>query len=184
MEKTAAVASLGQTRLMLPAWVKAALSANDRQNVVEAAAVIQGDLHVPDLPRLVKCFADDLVTMARPVLESAPTAAEPRQRVQQWLKWLDAVPADRLSGQQIEAFIQGRRQGPDSVHLLVMDLHKEIIRPSAELASEVIDGANVWELLPEDHERVAAFMRGLNRTAGLKFDHPGLDTAAGRYSRA
>ena len=33
MQKTAAVASLGQRRLMLPAWVKAALSANDRLKV-------------------------------------------------------------------------------------------------------------------------------------------------------
>lgn len=33
MQKTQAVASLGQHRLMLPAWVKAALSANDRLKV-------------------------------------------------------------------------------------------------------------------------------------------------------
>jgi hypothetical protein len=51
---------------------------------------------------------------------------------------------------------------------------------SGELASEVIDGANVWELQASDRAPVAAFMRGLNRTAVLKFDHPGLDTAATR----
>lgn len=33
MQKAQAVASLGQHRLMLPAWVKAALSANDRLKV-------------------------------------------------------------------------------------------------------------------------------------------------------
>lgn len=33
MQKTQAVASLGQHRLMLPAWVKAALSAKDRLKV-------------------------------------------------------------------------------------------------------------------------------------------------------
>src|ERR1039457_5064831 len=33
MQKTQAVASLGQHRLMLPAWVKAALAANDRLKV-------------------------------------------------------------------------------------------------------------------------------------------------------
>jgi uncharacterized protein Yka (UPF0111/DUF47 family) len=219
MEKTAAVASLGQRKLMLPAWVKAALSANDRlklyltvlqaawshasrperevpdlvietaaagvsgswlKNVAEGATVIEADLHVPDLPRLVKCFAEDLGIMARPVLESMPTEAEPGKRVQQWLKWLDTLPPDRLRSQQIEAFIQGCREGPDSLHLLLMDLHKEINRLSGELAVEVIDGANVWELRPEDRSHVAAFMRGLNRTAALKFDHPGLDTAATR----
>jgi uncharacterized protein Yka (UPF0111/DUF47 family) len=61
-----------------------------------------------------------------------------------------------------------------------MDLHKRINKLSSELASEVIDGANVWELQPQDRARVAAFMRGLNRTSVLKFDHPGLETAATR----
>jgi len=52
--------------------------------------------------------------------------------------------------------------------------------PCAKYASDVIDGASVWELQPEDRVRVAAFMRGLNRTAALKFDHPGLETSATR----
>jgi uncharacterized protein Yka (UPF0111/DUF47 family) len=219
MEKTAAVASLGQRRLMLPTWVKAALSANDRlkvyltvlqaaslhaaqpkrelpdlvtemaaaglsdswlQEVAAGATRIEADLHVPDMPRLVKCFAEDLDTMARPVLETTAAEAEPRHRVQHWLSWLGTLPADRLSGKQIEGFIQGRRDGPDSLHLLVIDLHRQINRLSGELASEVIDGAKVWELRPEDRVRVAAFMRGLHRTAALKFDHPGLDTCATR----
>ena len=105
MQKSEAVAALGQRRLMLPAWVKAALSANDRlkvyltvlqtacshvahpngdlpdltkeiaaaglngpwlQNVAADARQIDGELMVPELPRLVKCFADDLATMAVP----------------------------------------------------------------------------------------------------------------------
>jgi uncharacterized protein Yka (UPF0111/DUF47 family) len=61
-----------------------------------------------------------------------------------------------------------------------MDLHKQINRLSAELSSAVIDGAHVWHLQPGDEALVAAFMRGLNRTSALKFDHPGLDTAATR----
>jgi len=61
-----------------------------------------------------------------------------------------------------------------------MDLHKQINRLSVEMARELIDGAHVWHLQPADHALVAAFMRGLNHTAGLKFDHPGLDTAATR----
>lgn len=204
---------------MLPAWVKAALSANDRlkvyltvrqtasshaaqpkrelpdlvtamaaaglsdawlQEVAAGATRIEADLHVHDMPRLVKCFAEDLDTMARPVLETAAAEAEPRHRVQHWLSWLGTLPADRLSGKQIEAFIPGRRDGPDSLHLLVMDLHRQINRLSGELASEVIHGANVWELQPEDRIRVSAFMRGLHRTAALKFVHPGLDTCATR----
>ena len=55
MQKTAAVASLGQRRLMLPAWVKAALSANDRLKVyltvLQAASshAAQPKRELPDL---------------------------------------------------------------------------------------------------------------------------------------
>ncbi len=219
MQKTQAVASLGQHRLMLPAWVKAALSANDRLKVYltvlqsasshashpnrevpdlgqeiaaaglntawlhDLAAVarrVDEDLYIPDLPRLIKCVEDDLETMARPVLETMPATEELHRRVQQRLDWLRALAPDRLSDRQIEELTHGRRGEGDSLHLLVMDLHKRINKLSAELASEVIDGANVWELQPQDRPRVAAFMRGLNRTAVLKFNHPGLDTAATR----
>jgi uncharacterized protein Yka (UPF0111/DUF47 family) len=204
---------------MLPAWVKAALSANDRLKVyltvlqtatahaahpkrdlpdlhkeIGAAGLSAAWLHdvlvastqideaflIPDLARLVKGLADDLATMARPVLETTLAGAESHTRVERWLAWLAALPADRLNDQQLEGLTNGRRGGPDSLHLLVMDLHKQINHLSGELASEVIDGANVWDLLPEDRPRVVAFMRGLNRTAPLKFDHPGLETAATR----
>jgi uncharacterized protein Yka (UPF0111/DUF47 family) len=219
MHKAQAVASLGQRRLMLPVWVKAALSANDRlkvfltvlqtasshamhpnrelpdltheivaaglrvdwlDDIAAAARRIDDELVIHDLARLVKCLTDDLAAMARPVLETINAGAQPQPRVQEWLRWLAALPADRLSPDQIEALTHGRRGGADSLHLLVMDLHKQINHLAGELASETIAGANVWELQPEDRPRVAAFMRGLNRTAGLKFDHPGLDTAATR----
>src|SRR6185369_15931504 len=81
---------------------------------------------------------------------------------------------------ELDELTRGRRDEGDSLHLLVMDLHKQINRLATDLASEVIAGANVWELRDEDRPLVAAFMRGLNRTAVLKFDHPGLDTAATR----
>jgi len=219
MQKTQAVASLGQHRLMLPTWVKASLSANDRLKVCltvlqaasshashpnrdlpdlsreiaacgmnaawlhDVAAVsrrVDEDLLIQDMPRLIKCVGDDLATMARPVLATTPAGEEPHPRVKHWLDWLAELPPDRLSDQQVEALTSGRSGESDSLHLLVMDLHKRINRLSGELASEVIDGANAWELQPQDRALVAAFMRGLNRTAVLKFDHPGLDTSATR----
>jgi uncharacterized protein Yka (UPF0111/DUF47 family) len=149
-------------------------------DVVVATTQIDEDLLIPDLVRLVKDLTDDLRTMARPVLETTSATTEPQTRVEHWLSWLAALPADRLNDEQLEGLTRGRRGGPDSLHLLVMDLHKQINHLAGELASEVIDGANVWELLPEDRPRVVAFMRGLQRTAPLKFDHPGLETAATR----
>jgi uncharacterized protein Yka (UPF0111/DUF47 family) len=219
MQKTQAVASLGPRGLILPAWVKAALSANDRlkvyltvlqaalshatlpnreppdlraemaaaglkdgwlRDLAAAARLIDEELLLPDLPRLVKCLADDLAVMARPVLETTAADAEEHRRVQHWLEWLGALPSDRLNREQLQALTHGHRGQDDSIHLLVMDLHKQINRLSGALASELIDGAHVWQLHPEDRARVAAFMRGLNRTAALKFDHPGLETAATR----
>lgn len=218
MQKSQAVSSLGEHRLMLPAWVKAALAANDRlkgyltvfqtasahaahpagevpdlarelaaagldaawlHDVATAARRVDEDLLLPDLPRLVRSLEEDLGTMARPVLETACDSAD-AARVKHWLDWLRALPPDRLSVRHVDALTRGRRGDGDSVHLLVMDLHKQINKLAGELASEVIDGANVWDLQPQDRTRVAAFMRGLNRTAMLKFEHPGLDTAATR----
>ena len=219
MQKTQAVSSLGEHRLMLPAWVKAALGANDRlkgyltvfqtasahaahpgaevpdlarelaaagldgawlHDVAAAARRVDEDLLLPDMPRLIKSLEEDLGMMARPVLETAATDSADAARVKHWLEWLHALPPDRLSSRHVDALTRGRRGDGDSVHLLVMDLHKQINKLAGDLASEVIAGANVWDLQPQDRTRVAAFMRGLNRTAMLKFDHPGLDTAATR----
>ncbi len=149
-------------------------------DVAASASRIDDDVRFPELPQLVTRFAEDLATMARPVLETEVEGAEIHLRVHHWLDWLGTLPSDRLGDQQVVALTHGRRGGSDSLHLLVMDLHKQINRLSVEMASELIDGAHVWHLQPADHALVAAFMRGLNRTAGLKFDHPGLDTAATR----
>jgi len=220
MLKSTAVASLGQRRLLLPAWIKAALAANDRlkacltllqaaashashpdreptnlhrelaaagldpgglRDFVGLARRIDGQVLLPPGHGLLERLAADLATMARPIVESgtADDGGTPA-RVTHWLSWLQALPADRLDDAQLDALTHGGRGEADSLHRLVMDLHKRINRLAAELATEVIDGASVWDLQPEDRPRVAAFMRGLNRTAPLKFDHPGLDTSATR----
>jgi uncharacterized protein Yka (UPF0111/DUF47 family) len=70
--------------------------------------------------------------------------------------------------------------GTDSLHRLVMDLHKAINQLQAASAEEIIDGAAVYGLDTADRPLVAAFMAGINRTAKLKFDHPGLATTATR----
>jgi uncharacterized protein Yka (UPF0111/DUF47 family) len=68
----------------------------------------------------------------------------------------------------------------DSVHRLVMDLHKALNRMAAAHAEEVVAGAHVYGLLPEDRPAIEAFMRGVDSTRKLKFDHPGLSTTASR----
>ncbi len=218
MEKSAAVATLGEHALLMPAWVRAALSANDRLklyfSVLQAAAQhaerpdsaaldlsrergaagiretwldalpIATEKHgdafvVPELPRLFAVLAADLETMARPCVAADP-AGPLAGRTREWLAWLRAQSADLLSGVALATLTRGDRRSGDGVHVLVMDLHKAVNRLAADLARETVDGAHVWNLEPADRERVRAFMRGLNRTSPLRFDHPGLDTAATR----
>jgi uncharacterized protein Yka (UPF0111/DUF47 family) len=144
------------------------------------ASRVDGVLLVPELARLVQCLREDLATMARPVLESTTDDAEPHLRVHQWLDWLSQLHGEQLDKAQVRSLTHGKRDDSDSLHILIMDLHKQINHLAAELASEVIAGAHVWQLHDADRALVSAFMQGLNRTAPLKLDHPGLDTAATR----
>jgi hypothetical protein len=69
---------------------------------------------------------------------------------------------------------------PDSLHRLVMDLHKRLNAMQADISEEKLDGAAVYGLSETDRPFVLAFMAGVNRTAKLKFNHPGLATTATR----
>lgn len=222
MDKVDVVASLGQRQLLRPAWIKAALAANDRLklylSVLQAAQVhaeqpnevtfdltrefaaaqfsapwladLPGTayregrtLHLPGFLRVAGLLKDDLRVMARPLVdggEATEADAAVEGRIEHWCGWLDALGGDTLEPAQIKALTSGKRGAEDSFHVLVMDLHKALNHLAAELSSETIDGAHVWQLEVADRSRVAAFMRGLNRTRALKFDHPGLDTAATR----
>ncbi len=140
-----------------------------------------GTLHLSDLPRLAARLDDDIALMARPLDDSADAAhRDQRERTRRWRGWLAALDTDKLDADKLAALTSGRRGGDDTFHILVMDLHKSLNQLAADLSDETVDGAHVWQIDESDRERVGAFMRGLNRTRGLKFDHPGLDTAATR----
>ncbi len=66
----------------------------------------------------------------------------------------------------------------DTLHRLIMDLHKALNRLAATNAEEVLAGAHVYALLPADRPAVEAFMRGVTATEQLRFGHPGLATTA------
>ena len=77
-------------------------------------------------------------------------------------------------------FRSAQRTERDSLHLLIMDLHKELNQLQRQTATESLDGACVYGIQGGDRPLIAAFARGVNRTKGLKFDHPGLGTTATR----
>ncbi len=222
MEKEAAVASLGQSSLLLPAWIKAALHANDRlklylsvlQLAVQHAAQPSAPTHdwerdltrvglsnahwlkeftrgayfqdqalvLPHLVQWLDAMRADLNTMARPLCDLPGTQdKELSNRKDAWLKRLDSWQEEEgLQAESIKALTHGNRQSGDSFHLLVMDLHKALNAMASEVSTEDIEGAHVWQIDQGDRELIRAFMRGLNRTAPLKFDHPGLATAITR----
>lgn len=70
--------------------------------------------------------------------------------------------------------------GGDSLHRLIMDLHKALNRLAAGSAEETVAGARAHGLEADDRLLVEAFMRGVRSTSHLKFDHPGLATTAVR----
>lgn len=89
-----------------------------------------------------------------------------------------AVETGLLKGDFIRVLTSGDRERGDSLHILVMDVHKALNRMQEELAVENIDGAKVYLVGEEDRELIIAFMSGVNRTFPLKFEHPGLGTTA------
>ncbi|MBN8902006.1 MAG: phosphate transport regulator, partial [Rhodospirillales bacterium] len=135
--------------------------------------------HIPGLPALLRRIAADLRLMAAPVAVIDP-AIQPR--LDALLAALPAAEDETLDPATLAAITQARPDA-DSLHRLVMDLHRALNALQATLAEERIDGAAAYGLAPEDRPRVAAFMAGLNRTAPLKFDHPGLATSATRQGQ-
>jgi uncharacterized protein Yka (UPF0111/DUF47 family) len=59
-----------------------------------------------------------------------------------------------------------------------MDLHKAMNRLAASHSEEVVAGARAFGIRKEDRAAVESFMRGVNETRALKFNHPGLDATA------
>lgn len=123
--------------------------------------------------------------MASPVLEEAPLQPDTEtskltERLDTLLAALPSPAKDVLSGSAIHEIAREREEGHDSVHQYVMDLHKRLNRMQAELAEFRLDGASAYHIDESDRPLIAAFMAGLNRTAPLKFNHPGLETTATR----
>lgn len=152
--------------------------------------------------RVPDAFLDDVVAGARtdrPGCYRMPHCAEILRRVQSTIAdMLACLPEPErkgfderlarfappeldhgaISGAEIDRMTSGNRDAGDSLHLMVMDAHRAINRLQTETATETLAGAQVHGLPAGSRTLVAAFMDGLNRTAPLKFEHPGLGTTA------
>jgi uncharacterized protein Yka (UPF0111/DUF47 family) len=150
----------------------------DLDNVVASARMVDKSCLVPGAARIFARIADDMREMAAPVLATRPEGFA--SRLDTLLKSMPGTADDRLDPDVTTAMMQAGRDDTDSLHRLVMDLHKQLNAMQAEMAEEILDGAAVYNLAETDRPLVAAFMAGLNRTMRLKFNHPGLATTATR----
>jgi hypothetical protein len=146
-----------------------------------------GNFHIPGAHRLAAVLDDAMKAMLAPLTllasdsqESAALHEEHRKRLDQLVKARPTIVDDMISGETIASMTSGRPASGDGFHILIMDLHKEINRLQSEIATEVIEGVKAYGVIEADRSLITAFMTGVNRTAPLKFDHPGLATTAAR----
>lgn len=146
-----------------------------------------GSLLVPESGRIRVLIFEDLQAMLAPLADAGaidPGIQESADAYAQRLRLLEAaIPPfedDRVPPGAIDALTARRTGNRDTVHQLVMDMHQKIGKLQSLLPLHEVDGASTWGLTTEDESHVRAFMSGLQSTAALKFDHPGLATSAAR----
>ena len=147
-----------------------------------AARLLEGGRYrIPGVARVLEDLAQAVDAMLVP-LRADGEAHEKLLARHATLEAALAAPAveDVIDGALIDRLTSGERTKGDSLHLLVMDAHKALNRLQGELATESVAGASCYGIEAGDRALVAAFMRGVARTAPLKFDHPGLATTATR----
>jgi uncharacterized protein Yka (UPF0111/DUF47 family) len=137
-----------------------------------------GRYRVPGAADVVHALVGDVGAMLAPFADDTGRAY--RARFEALQSDADRSLGDLCTAAAIDALTSGDRARGDSLHLLVMDLHKALNAAQGQIASEVIDGASAYAIDPADRPLIAAFMSGIARTAPLKFDHPGLGTTATR----
>jgi len=134
---------------------------------------------VPASAGIVHEVFSDVAEMLEPLrVAEIPESTVFTQRLQAF-----AVPecaGDELAADQIHGITSGDREAGDSLHLLVMDMHRALNALQGSLASETIGGCRAYGIRDTERALIAAFMDGINRTAPLKFDHPGLSATATR----
>ncbi len=162
----------------------AGLDEVELETLVNRAAMAAGArVAAPGLGALGAAIWDDAAKMIRAVKAGDPAQAD---RAAGRLAAIQAASSLGASDDvalaeiaRLTSLSAGDGDG-DSLHRLVMDLHKALNRLAAAHAEEVLAGAHVYALLPEDRPAVEAFMRGVAATEKLKFSHPGLATTATR----
>jgi uncharacterized protein Yka (UPF0111/DUF47 family) len=150
----------------------------DLDGVVAASHRDDGAYLIPGAERLHADNDTDLHTMLTALLGGGDGDARSLGARLERLAGMERPSGDRVPPDYVGKVTRGQREHGDSLHLLVMDMHKALNALQASLACESVNGAQAYGLEEADRELLHAFMDGLNATAPLKFDHPGLGTTA------
>lgn len=147
--------------------------------VSESERLGPGRYRIPESPRIIGDALADIAEMLEPLRAAGvPDSEGFATRLREFAR--PDTANEELDAASIAAITSGDRSGGDSLHLLVMDMHRALNALQASLASETIGGCRAYGIRDTDRALVSAFMDGVNRTAPLKFDHPGLAATATR----
>ena len=143
----------------LTSWMLGALEQSHAE-IEEAAARAERIEHVPT-HTVVRYFAAMREMLAPLSAAGSPDAEQHAARLTALLAepWLRDGLTDRRA---VARMTSGAPEAGDSLHLLVMDLHKALNALQASIASEDIDGALAYGLAPQDRARASA-----NRAASV-----------------
>jgi uncharacterized protein Yka (UPF0111/DUF47 family) len=147
--------------------------------VGDARTSADGTAVVPGLAELMSALEGDIRAMIRAVDAHDASASQIAADRLAVIKKQFPVSNEIKAG-QVAKMIAVPSGDADSLHRLIMDLHKTLNRLAASCAEEVVAGAHAHSLGPDDRPLVEAFMHGVDSTRALKFNHPGLDTTATR----
>ncbi|MBB4196655.1 uncharacterized protein Yka (UPF0111/DUF47 family) [Rhodoblastus sphagnicola] len=150
----------------------------DLDGAVASARKVGAKCRVQGARNILARITADMRLMAAPVGGAKSDAFG--SRLEGLLAVMPGTQDDLVDPAVLSAMMAAGHDGPDSLHRLVMDLHKRLNAMQAELAEETLDGAAAYNLAEADRPLVRAFMAGIDRTARLKFNHPGLATTATR----
>ena len=160
----------------------AGLDSDAMEALVNSANLVGGEqVAAPGVDGLLAAIWNDVVTMARAVkADDAATGDATFERLSKMKSTTSSDAHDTIRLARISSMTAITEGSGDSLHRLVMDLHKALNRLAASHAEEIVAGAHAFGLLPGDRTAVEAFMRGVESTRKLKFNHPGLATTATR----
>lgn len=156
--------------------------------IVETTSIVgRMALHIPRAGTIVERLFEELRLMLQPIGIAGRTQPHLRTRFEVYKRRLDDLVAhaplcheDELSVAAIGALTRLSGNSHDTARQLAVDLHGELLRLRSNLVEETLDRAHVYAVTEADRALVRAFMKGINATAHLKFDHPGLGTMATR----